>query len=158
MIPNSLPELWIGQNCTWGKRWLYEDPLNQFMLNQFRTRIITEFIDQHSFVGNRLIIDPENHELLICTHLDYRRWHVLHSKWSRYRTGSTSVEWTLQLYNQVQLEVQRQFSPPGSLYHTFVKVWYGPKCARVSFKTLTKVWYDNNIIAFLTAGFQKEIL
>ena len=38
---------------------------------------------------------------------------------------------------------------PGSLYRTSVKVWYGygPKCARASFKTLTKVRYSNNIMA-----------
>jgi hypothetical protein len=39
------------------------------------------------------------------------------------------------------------FSAPGSLYHTFFKVYYGPKCARASFKTIKKVWYNNNIIA-----------
>ena len=38
------------------------------------------------------------------------------------------------------------FLLPGSLYQTFVKVLYGPKCARASFKTLRKVWYNNNII------------
>ena len=45
---------------------------------------------------------------------------------------------------------------PESLHRGFVKVGYGPKCARASFKTLTSVQYNNNIIAFLTTGLRKK--
>jgi hypothetical protein len=44
------------------------------------------------------------------------------------------------------------FIPPGSLYHNDIKVWYGPKCARASFKTLISSWYRNNIIAWVPPG------
>jgi hypothetical protein len=49
------------------------------------------------------------------------------------------------------------FSAAGSVYHTFVKVCYGLKCATASFKTLTKVRYNNNIIAFFTPNFTFKI-
>ena len=48
------------------------------------------------------------------------------------------------------------FSTPGLLYRANVKVGYGPKCARASFKTITLVYYNNNVIAFLTAGLRKK--
>ena len=48
------------------------------------------------------------------------------------------------------------FSPPGSLHRGFVKVGYGPKCARASFKTLTKPRCNKNIIAVLTAGLRNK--
>ena len=47
---------------------------------------------------------------------------------------------------------KRVFQPPGSLHLADIKVWYGPECARVSFKTLMSLRCNNNIIAFLTAG------
>ena len=43
-----------------------------------------------------------------------------------------------------------------TMHRTDVKVGYGPKCARASFKTLTSARYNHNITAFLTAGLRNK--